>query len=637
MITKANVKGLSLIERKRLYMKASKAYYNTGTPIMSDAVFDYMEDLIRKEDPAWAQLKKTGVKVGKKFERALAVPCPSLEKIKDDNPAAVGRFLTTLKALHEEAFLLEKIDGASIQGEYEDGHLVRLATRGDGQVGKDISHFIPHLSVPKKVTHKEHLVIRFEAVVSKKDYEKKWADEFDSDRIMASALLNRQDVHPALKDIQFIGLKVQKPLMTMDDARLFMSTTGIKLAKGKRVELEKLSVDFLVKALTSLKEKSEFSCDGIVVTTATENVKYLKDTADKPDYSKAFKVNEDANAIETVVTAIEIKPSSFGVLVPKAVIAPIKFGNVTVRNVSVSNFRFCQEKGIDVGAKVKVLRSGDIIPKIVAVTKPVKFKSWPSRKVFGEYEWDDNEVNLVLVNKEDNAEAVVNSLTRYFTSLELDSVAKGLAQKLYDAGYRKTSEMVALTEAEIAALPGIKTSAAKLAKQLARVREGEFNIIQLMVASGVFDKGVGSTRLKTLHDEAPQAFLRDTGVQATGRKALLVEEFISTIKGCGPAFAKLFVAQLPAFWDWMDESGAVAKRIIKSPTIRGSLSGERVSFTGYRDKVEEAAVVAAGALIVSFGSKTTILLHRTDGKASGKVAQAQSKGITVKHFKELKL
>jgi NAD-dependent DNA ligase len=117
---------------------------------------------------------------------------------------------------------------------------------------------------------------------------------------------------------------------------------------------------------------------------------------------------------------------------------------------------------------------------------------------------------------------------------------------------------------------------------------------------------------------------------------------IKAIKGMGEASADQFLEGLERFKAWLlpilktklVKINAPAAPV-KKRAIKGDLSGEFVSFTGYRDADHEAAVEARGAEVIKYGAKTTILVYKKGGKASSKIEAAKTKGIRVTTFEDL--
>lgn len=614
---------------KRRYLELRTEYYENGNTSATDAEYDALEDSIRAAEPKWRGLKGTGVKVGSKSAVALMVAMPSLDKIKADDSKSLDRWVRKTSASSGELHVSEKLDGSSIQGTYRNGKLSSLSTRGDGEIGKNISHFIPYVNLPKTIkTDRPVIVVRFEAVMKSELYLKKYTGQFDSDRALASAVFNRQDVHPAMKDLDLIALKIQMPVMGIAQSQQEAKQLGFQVARGKVVDASNCTAEKLSALLEKVRATSEYILDGLVLHSTDQRPEVIGPTDERPEYARAFKVNDEANALDTEIIDIVWKVSSFGLLVPKAIIKPIQFGGVTVKQAALHNPRWASDRGAGIGAKVKVLRSGDIIPKIVAVTKPAKL-TLPDPKKVGAYEWDKTKTSLVLEDAGNNADAQVQTIARFFSKLDLDKVAGGLAEKLVAAGYTETSVLPRLTAVEFGELPGVKSSAANMALQMKRVLTGEFTIIKLMVASGCFDRGLGETRLDTLWAAEPGMFKPSAANDLQN-----VAEVVAGVKGCGPAFAAIYVKGLHEFWEWVKASGVSFKKPSVEKVVKGSLTGLTFCWTGYRSAEEEEFVKSLGGKVEGFKSSTSVLFYKPEGKSSSKVEKAGARAHTFASWKK---
>ena len=627
----------SLEEMKGEYTRARDAYYNSGNTTLTDDEYDRLEETIRESVPNWSGLKKTGApaKLGKKQEVKLPVPAPSLDKLVAEKPEGVMRWLTKAGKNYGADFRLsEKIDGSSVIGAYRRSSKIKstplklslLATRGDGETGKDITFLAPYLTIPQEIADSDlpdEIVIRFEAVMPVAVYNKRWAGQYDTNRALASAVLNRQDAAPALKDLHFVALQVLKPNWPLDAGLEYLEQNGFRVAAGKVVDVQEFTLNNLTRTLEYFRGKSLYECDGMVIYS---NSAKLTHTNKRPDHGRAFKLNDSENALETTIIDMVWKPSAFGVLVPKAVISPIKIGGATIRNAAVHNAKWATTRGAGIGAVVRVLRSGDIIPKIVEVVKPAKFKL-PSQSEFGAYSWDETETALVLNSKTENPEVLARMFTRFFETLGLEQMAFGVSKKMVEAGYTKTWQALLMKENDFRKL-GIKARAPEFAANMEEVRGGSCTVIHLMVASGVFDKGLGKTRLQTLQENYPKA-LKVDAVPQSQEEADALRARIAKISGCGPAFAEIYVRGLKKFYRWVDRCNVRFKPIRAPKAVQGPLTGLCVSWTTYRSEEEEETVKSLGGEVVPFGSRTNALLYDPDGKASSKPEKARAKGIKV--------
>lgn len=612
-----------LAKAKRLYVKAKQSYFNSQS-IMTDQEFDHLEDLIKKHDPSWEELSKTGEKVGVKVVTALLERMPSLNKVRAEDPAGVARYLKRIRKYGSTVVLMDKIDGSSVQLVYKKGKLDRIITRGDGTMGKDCSQFIPFLhNLPKHIsTDLPTLVIRAEAVVTKSDFQEKWSGAFDSSRAVASSLLNRQDVHAALKDLQFVALRVLYPAYSVQSGLDFCKAQGFSVVAHKMINLDVKPdwTEFLSKACKARKESSPYELDGLVVFTNTN--KLPANTADKPDYAVAFKLNELGDAPTATILKVIWKASAFGVLVPKAKITPTYFGNVCVQYASLHNAKWAHARGAGVGAVVKVIQSGGIIPKIISVETKTKFK-FPNPELVGDYTWDSTETALELVDKFSSKEARISILTRFFTEMELDGFSNGLAAKCVDSGFDNISKVLRMSEEDFAGLPGITESASKYSRSIHNLRRSKQDVVKLISASGCFEKGVGTTRLLLLAEKAPHLLTATTATAEWGREVKIT---------AGQVFGETLVAGWAKFQQFLTKNRLQVFVPKKLETGEGPLAGYTGSWTGYRDKQEERIFVGLGGRIVPFSSKTTVLFFLPTGKKSSKIDQASERGIlTVSH------
>lgn len=622
---------MNIKEKKALWIEASEAYYNSEEELMSDAEFDSLTEEIREVDPNWDQFKKTGVSTGnKKFERKLDAPCPSLDKIQSDVPGSLNKFLSSNPDI-EEYLVGDKIDGSSVQTVYEANeksiprngrkylYPVRMATRGDGSLGKDLSGFIHHLNIPKRILVPDDinkLVIRQEAVIPKAVWKEKWQGDFLSARAMSSALLNRQDIHPALKELHIVALKVQYPVMSI--------TEGLKLLKDnsyphifacKKFKVEDMEQEKLAQLVVARKDKSPYELDGLVLISTKKE--HGKDTVERPSHSKAFKLNDLENAPTTEVVDIVYKLSSHGKIVPKAVLKPIMFDGVTVKHAALHNPRLMIINKLGIGSKVKLIRSGDIIPKIVKVLTEGRMV-YPDRDEFGEYSLVGT--NFVVMG--DSKDLRIKKLNRFFQKLGFDEVAMDFASKAVEAGYDEPHKVIKMTKHEIAQLPGVVTTAGKYYKQIRRVLDGEYDFIQLMVASCIFDTGVGSRKIKKVYD-VNKALLGPKASKSADRSLHL-----SLLQAAsGTETGSSLWSGLPKFWKWVEEHNIPWKMPEEEIVVEGNLNGKKFSWTTYRDKAQEEKIKSLGGEVISFSaSKTDVLFYSPTGKASGKVDAAKKSG-----------
>lgn len=603
---------------KALYLKAKAAYYN-GKPVMDDARFDKLEDAIRKADPNWKELKKTGIRVkAKKQEVELPQFMPSLAKA---YPEQLPKWL----AKHgDNQLAMDKLDGSALFLRFIKGKPKALITRGDGVRGGDISFLIPHLNIPD-LKSPVSVDMRCEAVIPRKVFEKKWASEFENARNATNGLLNRAlengKPHPAVKDIHIVVLGVYgRPLERGLRVAQLHGLHVVPHAVIKASEIETYEKRFALRRAHAI-----YDMDGLVLMPPWSVFGYAN--ANKPKNVIAFKMNDEAGADTIEVQRIIWQVTSHGRIIPKIYIKPTRMDGVTVKHATVHNAKWMRDRSIGPGAKVKVLRSGGVIPKIVGVVKPGEFQE-------PDIAYTQKGVHFVVAKaaKATTDRMDVLKIKKFMKVLGIENAADGVITQCLAKLPTIRAWITAWHDGSLVKkmkVAGVGVNSLKIDEEFTRVLGRHVPAIKMMVAMHVFDPGVGERKLQIIQDSGmSMAQLLTAGIDQ-----------IEEIKGFSTKTAELVIAGLQDYkktQQWLDSIVDVDYKLPKAKAkVKGKLSGQRVSFTSYRDKAHEAAIVSAGGEIVPFGSKTTILLYKEGGKLSGKIDKAKDKGLKVTTFNKL--
>lgn len=609
---------LSLDDAKKLYKKAQYAYFHTGKDLMTDSEFDRLEGFIAKSDPKF--VRGTGI-LGKKRDVKLARFMPSLDKFKV-GMTNFEKFRDLVTRYSDSASVMDKLDGASVLASYKNGSLISLATRGDGETGKDITFLARYCrNLPTDDVGTFTGNVRMEAALTRHDYASFYSKKADSARAAVSGALNRQEESRILRHIHFIALRQLDSVTTSDGLR-HLQKLGFETVRRELLDVSSIGENMLTKLLAKRRKTSEYEMDGLVIHADCTS---LSKDASKPKFAFAFKLDTTADdAPLTTIREIEWKISAFGIAVPKAIVDPVKFDGVTVRRVALRNYEWAASRGCGVGARVRVVRNGDIIPGIARVDKkmPLAKPTHLGKLTF-------NGTDLVA----ESGVSIREVLKRFFKHCGLDGFGPRAAGELATNG-RNTLDVVNLTDAEDwrEYVGGSKALAERAALEINKFRR-ELTTEKLpavMSACGAFGKGVGRTRI--------QSFIDVYGVKMLLNKTSVPEirAFAKAAEGCGDVFGDALAAGMPEWYRWLKASGLKFKEASKAKASGSKMKGQAVSWTGYRDESEESWVESQGGQVVKFGGKTTVLLHRKGGKESGKVDKAIAKGIRVTTFDKLR-
>jgi DNA ligase (NAD+) len=583
---------------------AADAYYNTGEPLMSDADFDALVDDLRERDPGNAVLAQVGAPVtGTKVD--LPYPMMSLDKVK----AGTEKWA----AKHPGPYVLsDKLDGTSAM--LAGGKLYR---RGTGKVGADVSHLIPHV-ISKKAAATT-LVVRGEIVIAKADFDGSVAVDA---RSAVNALVNKKGTmggpDPILDVARFVAYEVVEPRMDKAEQFKALKAAGFEVAWHDTVA--SIDDDMLARKFAERRVASKYNVDGVVVQASG-----VHGVGDKnPTYAFAFKSVQEDQGRRTTVTDVVYESSRDGRLVPRVSFDPIVLDTgVTMRWATAHNARFVQENGIGPGAVVHVVRSGDVIPKIIGVDEPVAPKLPDTDP---EWAWDANGVHAVLAVLGDTAK--IKILLKFMTSLGVEFTKEGSLTRMYEAGFDTVKKILNADPADIADIPGFgEVQAKKMLDSLAE-KVAAADVINLMVASNAFGSGIGERKLRALHAAVPD-FHKLRGPELEAR-----------------------VLEAPGFQDktavkmvqGMDEFDRVVKALGLSlkgrPVNKSAKAGAgkgKVVFSGFRDAdLEDAAIAAGYDVTTSVSSKTALVVAADVTAESGKITKARELGVEIVSIEEFR-
>ena len=346
---------------KQTIVIANKAY-REGKPTMSDSAFDDLVEQYRwlVSEEEFSSFRDSLHEVAGKTKHPYVMG--SLNKLKAECRDDVLKFIR--ENVTSKLNISAKVDGISCRLHYSrDGKLVSASTRGDGYFGEDLTSKISFVSnVMQEVKAQHELDIRGELVILKRDFEKV-ADKFANPRNATAGIMNKKDwTEDELKLVTFVPYTVLGSMYAKSEQFIVLEKFGFKTAWHVDIAKEDVDDSIVDKLLQFLSQDYEYEVDGLVLSDAC----YVNEDKYRPDKQVAFKANQLV-AITTVVDISFEGPSKDGQFIPVAVLEPVELGGSIISRATCHNLRYLAEKGIKYGSIVKLLKSGDIIPKIVEV------------------------------------------------------------------------------------------------------------------------------------------------------------------------------------------------------------------------------------------------------------------------------
>lgn len=610
---------LTVAKLEALLQKAASAYYHGATPVITDAEFDAMKDVLTERSPNNKFVAEVGAPVTKgRIE--LPFPMMSMDKVKPGEPS-LARWL---KKYPGPFSLSDKLDGTSCMLVADGRGKVKLYSRGDHRGGQDISHLVGHI-LPQVSAWRlsSAIAIRGEIVMDNETFRIKHAS-FANPRGLTNGLVNRKTVdRNIVQDTDFVAYEVVSPRLPKSEQWDLLASLGLKVVHHQVVDA--ITEIELADLYTERRANAKYDIDGIIVED--EGPHELAE-ARNPIYAFAFKMNFDEDSAQTTVIDVVWEASKDSRLIPRVQYSPVTIDGTILQWATGFNARFIEDNKIGPGSIIRVIRAGQVIPKIVQVVKHTVPKM-PEIAC----SWDATRVHLVLQGTGgDQADTVtIKLILRFFTHLQIDNMKEGLVAKFYDAGFKTIHDYLVADTARFLQLPGVSHVLAD--KLVSNIQEHikEVDLATLMTASNVFGTGMGERKLKALLKEIPT--ILDLPGQGLIQKICAVEGFQTKT-------AEKVAANLPAFKAFLKAHPQItvasepASTSSSGPSAAGvDFTGQVIVFTGFRNKEWEKLVTNNGGKVVtSVSAKTTLLVAKDPTTHTGKVDAALQLNIPVISF-----
>lgn len=378
---------------KKLINYHNNLYYNLDRPVLSDTQYDELYKKLKDLEDAYPQFRtqnsptqRVGGKAGKGFSQVThAVPMMSLDNSynADDIRAWYKRTAKILQTRSFEMVVEAKIDGVSCSLTYENGQLIRAATRGDGKVGEDITanartiQSIPH--VLAGIPSQGRLEIRGEVYLNKQDLDalnkiqqEKNGNIFANTRNAAAGFLRHKNAEEvARRPLQFFAHSFGVGDISASSFSGFIElcqSWGFTVGpvRTKTTDIEEV-INFY-NQFDKQRYQLPFDADGLVVkVNSFAQQRVLGVTAKSPRWAIAFKY--PAPQATTTLHNVTFSVGRTGIITPVAQLQPVTVGGVTISNATLHNFDEIKRLGVRVGDSVIVERAGEVIPKIVKVVE----------------------------------------------------------------------------------------------------------------------------------------------------------------------------------------------------------------------------------------------------------------------------
>jgi DNA ligase (NAD+) len=644
----------------------SDLYYNQATPEISDAEFDALWDELKALDPDHPQLLRVGaeippgsVKVDHRFPMRSLAKATLAEEI--------AHFVAETTAHGRRFVAMPKLDGSALSLEYRRGRLVRASTRGSGERGEDVTANAVRIpNVPSRLSWAGDCHVRGEVVMHLDVFRDRYAEIAPNPRNLAAGSLRQKHVDAGkgdAADLAFHAYDVRfipddekhpespsAPLFTQDsDSIAWLRKVGITPAE--EIVIEGMEDEDTTESLLAEtrrwsegRDAAPWEIDGVVFKLddlAKRDL--LGQTAHHPRWALAWKFPPEEAT--TVVLDIDWQTGRTGAVTPVARVAPVVVSGVTVENTTLHNVGEVERLGVAIGDEVRIVRRGDVIPKIIEVlgkaSKADLKNRFHSDGTPFEGEFPTHSLKIPSQCPECSTPLILDgaflrctnlscparlarSILYWCRALEMDGIGEKLADQLCESGLVQTlPDLYRLEQAQLEDLERMaEKSAANVVSQLDETR---------ILGLGSFLSALG------LPGIGPELAVAFAGEICTIESLLMLAEDdverLVAIEGVGDTVALSLITGI-ADRRQMLEDFAVTLKItpaVKTETPSGPLVGLTFCITGTltRPRKEIALLIkAAGGKVVSVVSGK--LNHLVAGEnAGGKLDKANRLDVSV--------
>jgi DNA ligase (NAD+) len=642
------------------------SYYVLDQPEIEDTAFDKLMRQLKELEAAHPQLvtadsptQRVGGKPREGFVKvAHSSPMLSLDNTyNEEELRAWERRVHELSGRSDVEYVCElKLDGMSLALIYEDGRLARGITRGDGNVGEDVTlnvrtvRSIP-LSIPKEKLKKAGVPANFEvrgellmptAAFKKvnEERERKGLPTFANPRNFTAGTVRQLDsMVTAERRMDFF------PYILLVNGRTYFDrhsktlealvTAGFKVNSNRRLVRTMEEVWAFIKEWEGKRESLAYEIDGIVVKVDRTGLQYeLGFTGKAPRWAIAYKYA--ARGGVTKLENVRWQVGRTGKLTPVAELAPVAIGGTTVRNATLHNLDEVQRLGVKIGDWVRVERGGDVIPKVVEVEKehprgkedieaPEKCPVCGTDVVRTEGEVDYRCVNA-------NCPAKLQGTILHFASrgvMNIDGMGDALVNQLTEKGLVKNvADIYKLTKAD---LLGLERMGEKSAQNILDEIENSKKLPLERVIYGLGIRMVG---------ERTAQFLAEHFGSMEALESAGLEE-LQNVNEVGPRIAESIVEffGIAANRELINRLRKAELKLTGEKKQRGTkLAGKTFVLTGTlahftRDEAKKMIEDAGGKVAGSVSKKTDYVVAGAD--AGSKLEKAKELGVAVIEEKEL--
>lgn len=493
--------------------KASYDYYVLDNPTISDKEWDemYYKLLDLEKESGIVLPNSPSVKVGgdvldgfKKITHTKKLmslgKAQTIEEIVDWDKRNQNIF-----EFNPEFSVEYKFDGLSLAITYNDGKLVEAATRGNGEVGEDVTAQVKTIrTVPLEIEYKGLVVVQGEGIIKLSELEKynQTTDEKlkNARNAVAGAIRNLDPKVTAKRKLDFFAYNINYApdleFKTQTQMFDFLKKQGFLVGKFFHIVHSIDEIISLIKQTEKVRNSLDFLIDGMVIKVNDTSVRERLGVTEKvPRWAVAYKF--EAEETSTILNSITWQVGRTGKITPVAELEPTELCGVTIKRATLNNYNDILRKGVKIGDRVFIRRSNDVIPEILSVAetyKNSKSVEKPTNCPCCGAVLEDTETELYCPNHLGCRTQIVLKLTQFSSrnAMNIEGLSIKTLEQLYDNfKISSFSDIYKLTSEKLATLDGFKDK--KISNILSEIEKSKHS----KLASFIYALGIDGIGIKT--------------------------------------------------------------------------------------------------------------------------------------------
>lgn len=655
---KAKVKK-RIDELNKLTAYYAKKYYDDDEPEISDFEYDMLMNELKNLEREFPEFiakdsltQKVGGTVKEGFEKIThIVPLQSLQDVFSFDE--LYSFDERMKKNNDNIkYVVEtKIDGLSVALEYKNGEFIRGATRGNGQIGEDITDNLKTIkNIPMKLNEKIDIIVRGEVFISKKDFdelnEKQDQDnKFANARNLAAGSLRQLDsTITAERPLDIYIFNVQKSdtikFSSHYESLVYLEKLGFNVNPIKVLceNIEEAIKE--VENIGNTREKIPFGIDGAVIKVDDLTLREEIGTTFKtPKWAIAYKYPPEQK--ETILKDIICNVGRTGVITPMAILEPVVVAGSKISKTTLHNEDFIKEKDLKIGDHILIQKAGDVIPEVVKVITEKRTgeeKTFEMPKVCpvcgAEAIREEGESAVRCIGVECKAQNLRNII--HFASKEgmnIEGLGEKIVEQLYNNNLIETiADIYYLKQEDVESL---KKDGKKFAKNLINaIEKSKSNDLdKLICAIGI--RHIGTKSAKTL----AKRFKSIDGLSNASLEELILTDDVGEITA--KSIYEFFKQEQTIDLINRLKEANVNMELKEDDIVDNRFEGKTFVLTGTLEKYSRDE---ASSIIEKLGGKTSSSVSKkTDyvlagEEAGSKLIKAESLGVKIileKEFEEM--